>query len=131
MSRNKRALVVTLGVVVALVFVGSALAASSGKGGKGHDPTLAIATQQPGSVTFSVMVPDLKSGAPSIVVTVNCYDASSRLDFSSSLNVVWASSTVGYAGPFTPPSSQSCYAYAHSPGSDTVLPGGMFSFVAP
>jgi len=119
-------------VVLALALTASATAfAGRGGHGKGADPTLAIATQAPGSVTFSVLIPDPgKSGPPSYQVTNNCYDGMSQLNYSATLPVVWATSTVGYAGAFAPPSGESCFTYVHVPGSDTPLPGGTFSYVA-
>ena len=142
MSTSKRALVTTLGVTAIFALSGSALAAPGGNGNGGGgggggggshhaaDPTLAIATQQQGSVTFSVMVPSSQSGPGDMVVTVTCYDVNSSQNYSSSVNVVWSTNTVGYAGPFAPPSGESCFTYVHTPGSDVPLPGGTYSFVA-
>ena len=147
MSMSKRALVLTLSVVAMFALVGAATAAPGGNGrgggggagtggggggggGGNADPTLAIATQQSGSLTFSVLVPASQSGPGSMVVTVNCYDVNSALNYSSSANVVWASNTLGYAGPFVPISGELCFAYVHTPGSNAPLPGGTFSFVA-
>jgi hypothetical protein len=139
MSTSQRVLVATFGVMAILAVAGSALAAPGGNksggggGGKrgGVDPTLAIASQQRSSVTFSVLVPDSGSAPGSMVVTVNCYDTNSSQNYSGSLNVAWSTNTVGFAGAFSPPSGEGCFAYVHVPGSTTALPGGTFSFVAP
>ena len=121
-------------VVCALTLTASAFAAKGGKGGGGGgggtvDPTLAISSQQVGAVTFSVMVPASASGT-SMVVTVNCYDGWSQVNYTAANAVVWSTSTVGYAGSFSPTSGESCFAYVHTPTSSTPLPGGTFSFVA-
>lgn len=132
---SKKALITALAVICALTLSASAFAAKGGKGGSGGggggsvDPTLAISTQQVGSVTFSVMVPATASGS-AMVVTVNCYDAWSQVNYTAANAVVWSTATVGYAGPFSPTSGESCFAFVHTPTSSTPLPGGTFSFVA-
>jgi hypothetical protein len=128
---SKRVVATGLALAIALFASASAFAGKGGHG-KGADPTLAIATQSPGSVTFSVLIPDPgKAGPPTYQVTDNCYGGMSQLNSTQALPVVWANSTLGYAGTFSPPSGESCFAYAHAPGSDTPAPGGTFSFVAP
>jgi hypothetical protein len=124
--------IAALGLAAAAIAVPAL--AGNGKGGGGGggkiDPTtFAIASQAPGSVTFSVSTPPPgSSGSPSLVVTSNCYDGMSVLNYTASLSVAWATPTVGYAGPFAPPSGEKCYAYVHSPGSSTIL--ALFSYVA-
>ncbi len=129
---SKRVAITAFAVVFALALSASAFGAKGGggKGGGGKvDPVFAISSQQAGAVTFSVMVPDTKS-VTSMVVTTKCYDSASQLNFSASLPVAWGSGTVGYAGPFSPPSGEGCFAYVHTPTSDSPLVGGTFSFVA-
>ncbi len=132
------ALIGSLALVLAFSVFGIATATAGrggqgggkGGGGGGHiDPVFAIASQSPGSVTFSVMI---DSGSqPSLVVSNNCYDGMSQLNYSASLPVAWQTSTIGYAGPFSPPSGEKCYAWVHTSSSDSALPGGTFSYVAP
>ncbi len=135
---SKRFAITAFAVVFALALSASAFGAKGGggkggggKGGGGKvDPVFAISSQQVGAVTFSVMVPSSSSGLPSLVVTTKCFDSASQLNYSASLPVAWGSAAVGYAGPFSAPSGEGCFAYVHTPTSDRPLVGGTFSFVA-
>jgi hypothetical protein len=132
--------IVALGAIAAVLAVPAV--AGNGKGGghtdpagggSGHvDPTsFAIAGQSPGSVTFSVTITSQGGGGtPSLEITNTCYDSMSVANYSATLAVTWASTTLGYGGPFASPSGEKCFAYVHVPGSTSPLVGGSFSYVA-
>ena len=106
---------------------------STGSSGGGHiDPTsFAIASQAPGGVSFSVVITTQgNGGSPALVVTNTCYDSMSVANYSESLSVSWASPTQGYAGSFTPPSGEKCFASVHTPDSTTPLENGVYSYVS-
>src|SRR5262249_7995596 len=107
---------------------GKAATGGGSTGGSGHiDPTIGISSQQPGSVTFSVNT-DAATGSPALNVATTCTNWSGANVYSADLSVGWVGSTLGYAGPFAPPSGAACVAYVHSPGSTTRL--GQVSFNA-
>jgi hypothetical protein len=123
---SKRITLIAIAAVFALAVSATAFAAKGGKagttgGGTGHvDPTIGIAYQQPGSITFSVNT-DPATGSPPLNVASFCYDSNVQLVYSADQPVVWAASTMGLAGPFSPPAGLMCAAYVHTPGSDTRL----------
>lgn len=88
-------------------------------GGQAKIATFGIATQAPGSMTFSVSTSN--TGPFALAVTDKCYDSMSALAWTDDLTVVWDSSTVGHAGPTSPPQGLSCFAYVHDVGSNTAL----------
>lgn len=97
------------------------------EGGQAQIATFAIATQAPGSMTFSVSTSN--TGPFALTVTDKCYDSMSELAWTDDLAVTWDSSTVGHAGPTSPPREMSCVAYVHAVGSDTAL--AVLSYVTP
>ena len=96
------------------------------EGGQAQIATFAIATQAPGSMTFSVSTSN--TGPFALAVTDKCYDSMSELAWTDDLAVTWDSSTVGHAGPTSPPWGMSCFAYVHAVGSDTPL--AVLSYIA-
>jgi len=133
---SKRIALIGIAVVFALTASTAAFAAKGGKGreasgstGGGQiDPSIGIAYQSPGSITFSVNT-DAATGPAALYVTVFCYDSLPRLVYSVDHSVVWSTSTLGFAGPFSPPSGLLCGAYVHTAGSTTRL--AQISFAAP
>jgi hypothetical protein len=131
---SKRITLIVIAAVFALAVSATAFAAKGGGGKAGNtgggggggqiDPTIGISSQQPGSISFSVNT----NGAISVNVTTFCYDSYAQLAYSADQPVVWSSTTLGFAGPFSPPSGLLCGAFVHAPGSTTRL--GQISFVA-
>jgi len=138
---SKRIAVIGMALIFALSMTAAAFAAkggkagnnstsggSSGGGGGQIDPTMGISSQSAGSVSFSVNT-DAATGSPALNVATTCTNWSGSTVYSADLSVGWVSSTLGFAGPFAPPSGAACVAYVHSPGSSTRL--AQVSFNAP
>lgn len=134
---SKRIALIGIAAVFALTVSTAAFAAKGGNGkagatgstGGGHiDPSIGIAYQSPGSITFSVNT-DAATGPAALYVTVFCYDSLPQLVYSVDHSVVWSTDTLGFAGAFSPPSGLLCGAYVHTAGSTTRL--AQISFAAP
>jgi len=126
---SRKIALIGIAVVFALTVTTAAFAAKGGHGkaasggstGGGQvDPSIGIAYQSPGSITFSVAT-DAATGTADLYVNSFCYDTMSQLVYSADNPVVYTSNTTGFAGPFSPPSGLLCVAYVHSPNSTTRL----------
>jgi hypothetical protein len=143
MSR-KISFIAVAAAFLALVAV-PAFAAKGGNGGGGNggggknagasggstgqlDPTIGISSQSAGSISFSVNT-DANTGSPALNVATTCSDWFGATTYSADQPVVWSGSTLGFAGPFSPPSGAACVAWVHTPDSSTRL--AQISYAAP
>lgn len=101
---------------------------AGGSGGGQIDPSIGIASQSAGSISFSVNT-DAATGSPALYVATSCSNWVGATTYSADQAVVWSGSTLGFAGPFSPPSGAACVAWVHAPDSSTRL--AQISYAAP
>jgi len=97
-------------------------------GGGQIDPSIGIASKSAGSITFSVNT-DAATGSPALYVATSCSNWVGATTYSADQAVGWSGSTLGFAGPFSPPSGAQCVAWVHTPDSSTRL--AQISYTAP